>query len=94
MAHTPAPWKTNIARLSDNSINVAHVIGPQGQGLAQVGTYPDEAETLSNLNLMAAAPDMLAVCKLLADWDRSDGKNDLISDACSAARAAIAKAAA
>jgi hypothetical protein len=59
VGHTPGPYTTNVARLSDGSINVAHVLGPQGQGLAQVGVY-GEVETLANLNLFAAAPEMAA----------------------------------
>ena len=54
---TPGPYTVNVARLSDNSINVAHVLGPKGQGLAQIGNY-GEAETLANAALFAAAPDM------------------------------------
>lgn len=56
---TPAPWTVNVARLSDKSINVAHVIGPKGQGIAQVGVYGED-ETIANANLMAAAPAAFA----------------------------------
>jgi hypothetical protein len=61
--HTPGPWTTSVAHLSDGSINYMHVLGPQGQGLAQVGVFPSEAETLANLNLFAAAPDLLVALR-------------------------------
>lgn len=83
--HTPGPWKTNITRLSDNSIYVSHVLGPKGQGLAQIGIYGEE-ETLANASLIAAAPDMLeALQAVVAVADRKTVEFDL-------ARAAIAKA--
>lgn len=62
--HTAGPYTISIVRLSDDSINYAHVLGPKGQGLAQVGVY-GEAETLANLDLFVAAPEFFKHVKSL-----------------------------
>lgn len=100
--HTPGPYSINVARLSDGSINVAHVLGPQGQGLAQVGVY-DEGETLANLAMFAAAPDLKAALRdswqLVAELEDAINKGlkllpadiERIAQSCAASRAAMAK---
>jgi hypothetical protein len=50
------------------------------------------AETEANLRLISASPEMFEACKLLMAWDQSDDDVNLISQACSMARVAIAKA--
>jgi hypothetical protein len=97
---TPGPWTINVARLSDNSINVVHVIAENGSSVAQISSYGEE-ETLTNTRLIAAAPDMLAALQWIVeiadknyeqdDKLRTDGARTLkrISDR---ARVVIAKA--
>jgi hypothetical protein len=55
---TPGPWDTNIARLSDGSINVVHVVGERDRvSLAQLAHHGEE-QTIANASLIAAAPEL------------------------------------
>lgn len=67
--HTPGPWRTNIARRSDNGIVAAHVVTAEGGNIAQVAIY-DEVPGLTETHtyLIAAAPEMLAVAKQAVGW--------------------------
>ena len=66
---TPGPWATNIARLSDGSICVAHVAGERDLvSLAQL-SYHGEEQTVANANLMRAAPELYEALR--------DAANDL-----------------
>jgi hypothetical protein len=57
-AFTPGPWATNIARLSDGSLNVAHVVGERDQAsLAQLVNHGEE-QTVANARLIAATPEL------------------------------------
>lgn len=95
--HTPGPW-TMHPRFSD---------GAEVRSIAQVAwcgaaaAYGesgnqniDAAEACANARLIAAAPDLLAVCEGLVAWWKADGISgnatlDALSDK---ARAAVAKA--
>lgn len=95
MAHTPGPWAVGPA---DWMISQRHGMGyrnfpvraPGGCDVATVYCDEDDAEQDANVNLIAAAPDLLdAVEELLiylADWDDPD------NETCQRARAAVAKA--
>lgn len=77
---TPGPWDV----LESNCSNLAHVEAADGFAVCSI-----PKKRLADAFLIAAAPDLLAACELLAAWDRGEAD---ISDACSAARAAIARA--
>ena len=92
--HTPGPWQAEAPKYS---AHVAAAIWRDGVRLAQVDRRPkaNESEEMANARLIAAAPDLLAACQKLAEWDLSRGGAvgaRLISEACSWARAALAKA--
>jgi hypothetical protein len=87
--HTQGPWHRNIkpARkyvtiFAGRNTHVCH--------LATSGLTDEEIE--ANADLIAAAPELLTACERLAAWDASHDDSQLISEACSFARAAIAKA--
>lgn len=46
----------------------------------------------ANAHLISASPDLYEACKKLAEWDTSNDDAGLISEACSFARMALAKA--
>jgi hypothetical protein len=81
MNHTPGPW--NIA-----PCNMIESKG--GDYICKIDASEGD-DHHANARLIAAAPDLLEVCQKLAAWDQSDGDVNLISEACSFARAAIAK---
>ncbi len=58
-SHTPGPWRTNIARRSDDAICAAHVVGADGSNVAQVAIYEQHegVSTEANACLLAAAPE-------------------------------------
>ncbi len=87
---TPGPWSRNIKPASKYSIVFAgrntHIASVCSAGLT-------DTEVESNCNLIAAAPELYRVAELLAAWDQSDDDPELISQACSLAREALAKVA-
>lgn len=85
--HTPGPWRTNIARRSDNGIVAAHIVAADGGNIAQVAIYDDvPGLTEAHARLIAAAPELLeALREVVAISDRKH-------DAWDKAHAAIAKA--
>lgn len=88
--YTPGPWRGGVV---DEGRNIAHVWTdreyPRGECVAEVrGNWSDQL--LPTVNLIAAAPDLLAALKnLVADFDQSVQTTDpmLVE-----ARAAIDKA--
>jgi hypothetical protein len=95
-AHTPGPWsiehKDHAARQIITSKKGAIAI-LQSYGSAEAtAAAPLIVERMANARLIAAAPELLKAAQLLAAWDQSDGDVELISEACSVARQAIAKA--
>lgn len=89
--HTPGPWAVErddngrAASIGHGHILIASMCGPN---------------PVSNAALIAAAPDLLAACERLSDWDRtidpdnvaSRGDQQKLVNAIFMARAAIAKA--
>jgi hypothetical protein len=65
MSHTPAPWE-----IDDDTLDViALTIGDAPAHIACQPDYPsgrplDKEEITANLRLIAAAPELLAACKL------------------------------
>ena len=81
-SHTPGPWKsaTGWVMSKDNGVICGDF----------PGIYRDNGQAEANMNLIAAAPDLLAALKELLHEDNQGGGVDL--DALDRARAAIAKA--
>jgi hypothetical protein len=65
MKHTPGPW----------GVHGSHIYAPDGAIIAQVynpGSKEQDYPLVANRNLMAAAPDMLALLSdLTTAWDAS-----------------------
>ena len=87
MSHTPGPWAWTYDGSSDYSLGPA--ADPQVIPVATVYDYRarDASETEANLNLMAAAPDLLAALKAIVEVTEGIYRPDL-----EAAELAIAKA--
>ncbi len=88
MTHTPGPWHRNIkpARkyvtiFAGRNTHICH--------LSTDGLTDTEIE--ANCNLITAAPELLTALKLMMGWN-CESDDATIAHACSAARAAIAKA--
>lgn len=93
--HTPGPW------LASGTIVDAGDVHADGARVAKCWTStfaPPREESAANANLIAAAPDLLAACKL---WDQGFVEGEQfneakflkwVNDNRRAARAAIAKA--
>lgn len=77
--HTPGPWDTNVARLSDGSINVAHVVATDRASVAQISIYGEE-ETVANARLIAASPELYSACAEWIAWLDGDGWRDDAAD--------------
>ncbi len=85
--HTPGPWSRNIRAAGKYPV----VFAGRNMHVAQVCQQPDGAETEANIDLIAAAPELLEALQ----WALSQIEDDLSPDhqaALDAARAAIAKA--
>lgn len=61
-AHTPGPW----AQGSNNGPTIYSAGKEQIANVRIVDTFPGRAEGLANAHLIAAAPDLLAVCEAFA----------------------------
>jgi hypothetical protein len=65
--HTRGPWTTEEAR------NVIFIVGPESSGPLRIAATPDRVvfepleEDRANARLIAAAPDLLAACKAMAE---------------------------
>lgn len=93
--HTPGPWETRGDKVCEATsgdviaaTSEAGAFAAKGQWYAQPATFVTDG----NARLIAAAPELLQACEKLAAWDASDDDSRLISEACSFARAAVAKA--
>lgn len=69
--HTPGPWTIGhsdwlISRETSMGYRNFPVRAPEGFDVAMVYYDEDDYEQAANLHLIAAAPEMLAVCKALA----------------------------
>ncbi len=87
--HTPGPWKVRLG------LNEAFIDAPGIVCLAVVNSLTDTAEAEVNARLIAAAPELLAACKMvvrLVDDPRSPAAKDPWGDGLTQLEAAIAKA--
>ena len=92
-AHTPGPWSRNIRAGGKYPM----VFAGRNQHVAAVQQQQDPAETEANIDLVAAAPDLLALAEAVAETIGHNGEVSRLSDYGLAdlgdlARAAIAKA--
>lgn len=105
MTHTPGPWHWHPTSAEPFSL-----MGANGQDVIRAvdghvySEHSSDAATIdihteADANLIAAAPDMLAALKLIADWDKAPITHehrgpllDIIRCICDRARAEIAKA--
>lgn len=97
MAHTPGPWEARSRGLSDNTLVIAAVHSDPPIGRREIAVLrpsedrrygPSDDEDQANARLMAAAPALLAACKLVADrWERGD-----LAEAARACAAAVDQA--
>ncbi len=84
MKHTPGPWEASGYCTLDNAYHVG-TIGPKGctgihldakhsikELIADIWAAPQSIQSKANARLIAAAPDLLAACKVtqtfLAQW--------------------------
>lgn len=80
--HTPGPWSTNCS----------HIYAPDGSIIAQVhnpGSKASDYPLVANRDLMAAAPDLLALAVSLewsADVDHPQGGTESGCPVCDAAK--------
>lgn len=63
-AHTPGPWKAQLARSGSNRLQVS---GADGRQVALIWRH-SPAETEANKLLIAAAPDLLEACRKALEW--------------------------
>lgn len=96
-AHTPGPWIAGVSMYFD--VEVFSVVSPTNTGrlLAITGDTgkDDEAESMANARLIAAAPDLLEALAMVRDADddcRRDGLPTIPQLARYKIDAAIAKA--
>ena len=102
-AHTPGPWQIewNAAQSGEGHyITDSNDMGELSRIAAVLFHDDADGETRANARLLAAAPELLAACKSMIEWD--DREHDhavdfsarmaLCDAAFNAARAAIAKA--
>lgn len=84
MSHTPGPWRTSNYQ---GGVFQFDVVGPHGEdiGYANVSDGADEPTIYpadANARLMAAAPDLLAACRIALEGlpeIRHEAKRVLIS---------------
>ena len=90
--YTPGPWQ-QIANDGSNGANIyGQIYGQRGGAelvckLVITEHEPAASHTLSNARLIAAAPELLAVCQTVADWPHMAGECEIVD----AARAATAR---
>jgi hypothetical protein len=82
--HTPGPWVAQLTR--SGSWCIDHRSGSYADAVASCFDAPEAA---TNALLIAAAPDLLAVARMVVEWDGPGGTD---SPMAVAARAAVAKA--
>ena len=94
--HTPGPWECRIARRS----NCYEIIGPDNEGIADTGNWPEEnmLENEGNARLIASAPEMLEALEEIAQGrggfskDNYEFAKNVIENMKALAEAAIARA--
>jgi hypothetical protein len=88
VSHTPGPWKLFLP-----SGRIERDVGDMfdiGNLVCSIGRTPMDDQALANGHLIAAAPDLLAVCEHLVEWESSYSPPSIFLFG--AARDAIAKA--
>ena len=85
---TPAPWLSGVAKIPSLSSDQLHIVVVQSSNLSRViailglASAPDEAESIANSYLVAAAPELLTAleemtiyvkCICLSDPKQSEG---------------------
>lgn len=85
MAHTPGPW-----RFEEGTKTIRAV--PSNHWLASMNSWDGAVDHAANARLIAAAPDMLAALKLVADSGKfscfDDSAWDAVNDAIAKAEGA------
>lgn len=71
MAHTPSPWKAELYKWEESACGVGQRLailrGPGDVDIAYVPVDEDDGEMQDNVSLIAAAPELLAACKEMAE---------------------------
>ena len=88
MTHTPGPWHRNIRAGGKYPI----IFSGRNKHVAQACQQRDPAETESNIDLIAAAPDLLAALELVCQQLRAEEPYQGEPTFLSQIRAAIARA--
>jgi hypothetical protein len=96
--HTPGPWVAQYWErdgewwVIDSHTHAAIKNSPIGDGLACLYGYSDDpgAVVMANARLIAAAPDLLAVCEVLLE--ETADKSELAYEFYARVQAAVAKA--
>jgi len=68
VVHTPEPWRVTTSKVSvvaNNSIRISQATGPCAASCSVQSSIA--AEMQANALLIAAAPDLLAACRLVLD---------------------------
>jgi len=89
--HTPGPWK--LAKINDENGHLTHFVTNDDDSIityALPRTFADE-ELMANARLLAAAPELLEVCKGIAKLAEGQGHWNMLEIA-GFAKTAIAKA--
>lgn len=68
---TPGPWSTNVSRLSDGSILVAHIVAEDGSAVAQLANHGED-RTIANLRMAATAPELYEALSELVETLRKE----------------------
>ena len=63
--HTPGTWRTERDRCHFDTLSTV-MAGDRGRLIVQIGGKSTVAEQEANARLIAAAPDLLAACELVA----------------------------
>lgn len=87
-AHTPGPWKA-VQRTCDRDFIIVY---DEGNWLATVWHDGDDEHTAADANLLAAAPDLLALAIQYRDDLRRPPSPDSVERRLRAINAAITKA--
>lgn len=86
--HTPGPWHRNIRAAG----KYPTVYAGRNAHIAVVKQAASPEETEANIDLIAAAPDLLDALRMIADWADSNVADPALNGPLGYARAAIAKA--
>lgn len=71
MSHTPGPWRAELYKWEESACGVGQRLailrGPSDVDIAYIPVDEDDGEMHDNESLIAAAPELLAVCKEMAE---------------------------